>query len=440
MVPRQPAQPSVTFVNEYCQNYQHLFREVRTFEAFEWLHLGIISELPRKSLPQIARAVGLKDGQALHHFLRDAPWKVSQLRATRLWLIKQLIGEQPIVLCIDETGDVKKGQATDYVARQYIGNLGKTGNGIVSVNAYALVNGLTYPLLFKIFKPRHRLKAGDEYKTKPQLAVELLKELRAYGFTIELVLADSLYGESGDVTGELSQQQLPYIVAIRSNHSVLMPKGWKVRDNRWHGYQQLLSHRQGEQRWIREIIFGKPRQVRFFQITKGEVADPYGDSWYIMTNLKGKVHRELARLYSLRNWIEYGFKQVKTELGWADFRLTDYGSIERWWEMIFSAYLMVSLHADYFQSCLSSPQSSSSGASSTILKCFWQHPRWEDGTTWKSALNNLRLIIQPYIFYCLLAPWLEVFSIPGFKHSFSRLMMQMNRFRGSPKLSLSIAA
>ncbi|WNN92160.1 IS701 family transposase (plasmid) [Gloeocapsopsis dulcis] len=318
-------------------------------------------------------------------------------------MAKQLIGEQPIVLCIDETGDVKKGQATDYVARHYIGNLGKTENGIVSVNAYALVDGLTYPLLFKIFKPRHRLKAGDEYKTKPQLAVEILQELRASGFTIKLVLADSLYGESGDVTGELSQQQLPYIVAIRSNHPVLMPKGWKVRYNRWHGYQQLLSHRQGEQRWIREIIFGKPRQVRFFQITKGEVADPDGDSWYIMTNLKGKIHRELARLYSLRSGIEYGFKQVKTELGWADFRLTDYGSIERWWEMIFSAYLMVSLHADYFQSCLSSPQSSSKGASSTILECFWQHPRWEEGTTWKSALNNLRLIIQPYIFYCLLA-------------------------------------
>lgn len=183
MVPRQPAQASVTFVDQYCQEYRHLFREVRTFEAFKWLHLGIISELPRKSLPHIACAVGLKDGQALHHFLRDAPWEVSQLRATRLWLIKQIIGEQPIVLCIDETGDVKKGLATDYVARQYIGNLGKTENGIVSVNAYALVDGLTYPLLFKIFKPRHRLKAGDEYKTKPQLAVELLKELRSYGFT-----------------------------------------------------------------------------------------------------------------------------------------------------------------------------------------------------------------------------------------------------------------
>jgi SRSO17 transposase len=83
-------------------------------------------------------------------------------------------------------------------------------------------------------------------------------------------------------------------VAIRSNHPVPMPKGWKVRYNRWHGYQQALSHRQSEQRWIREIIFGKPRQVRFFQITKGEIADPDGDSWYIMTNLKGKVQRELV--------------------------------------------------------------------------------------------------------------------------------------------------
>jgi SRSO17 transposase len=440
MVLPQPAQTSVTFVDDYCQSYRHLFREVRTFEAFKGLHLGIISELSRKSLPQIARAVGLKDGQARHHFLRDAPWEVSQLRSTRLWLIKQLIGNQPITLCIDETGDVKKGQATDYVAKQYIGNLGKTENGIVSVNAYALVNGLTYPLLFKIFKPRHRLKAGDEYKTKPQIAVEILQELKAYGFTIELVLADSLYGESGDVTGELSQQQLPYIVAIRSNHPVLMPKGWKVRYNRWHGYQQALSHRQSEQRWIREIIFGKPRQVRFFQITKGEIADPDGDSWYIMTNLKGKVQRELARLYSLRNWIEYGFKQVKNELGWADFRLTDYGSIERWWEIIFSAYLMVSLQADYFQSCLESPESSTQGASGAILECFGQPPWWEAGITWKSALNTLRLIIQPYIFYCLLAPWLEVFSIPGLRRGFFRLMRHMNCFRGSPKLSQPVAA
>ncbi len=98
--------------------------------------------------------------------------------------------------------------------------------------------------------------------------MEILQELKTYGFTLELVLADSLYGESGDVTGEISQQQLPYIVTIRSNHPVLMLKEWKVRYNRWHGYQQLLSHRQSEQRWIREIIVGKPRQVWFSRLPR----------------------------------------------------------------------------------------------------------------------------------------------------------------------------
>lgn len=51
----------------------------------------------------------------------------------------------------------------------------------------------------------------------------------------------------------------------------------------------------------------------------------------------------IGNLYGLRTWVEYGFKQCKNELGWADFRVTHYEQIERWWEMISSAYLMVSL-------------------------------------------------------------------------------------------------
>jgi SRSO17 transposase len=40
---------------------------------------------------------------------------------------------------IDETGDRKKGNKTDYVKRQYIGNLGKIENGIVAVTAYGVI-------------------------------------------------------------------------------------------------------------------------------------------------------------------------------------------------------------------------------------------------------------------------------------------------------------
>jgi SRSO17 transposase len=78
----------------------------------------------------------------------EAEWEVDALRAQRIALTRQAIGDQPIVLCIDETGDKKKGKSTDYVARQSIGNLGKVENGVVSVNAYGVVDNIAFPLYF----------------------------------------------------------------------------------------------------------------------------------------------------------------------------------------------------------------------------------------------------------------------------------------------------
>jgi SRSO17 transposase len=57
---------------------------VRSFEAFKLLHLGMISEIKRKSLSAITKAVGLTNQQNLHHFLRESPWQVRQLRQKRL--------------------------------------------------------------------------------------------------------------------------------------------------------------------------------------------------------------------------------------------------------------------------------------------------------------------------------------------------------------------
>jgi SRSO17 transposase len=105
----------------------------------------MISEIPRKTLPAIARAVGGEDAQSFHHFLTHSPWKVSTLRKKRLDLIKTVLQERSFILCIDETGDKKKGHTTDYVSRHYIGNLGKIENGMVSVNAYGVFDEITFP-------------------------------------------------------------------------------------------------------------------------------------------------------------------------------------------------------------------------------------------------------------------------------------------------------
>lgn len=77
---RREAVNTVAFIDNYCQHYYSLFEEVRHFEAFKYLHLGMLSEIRTKSLPEIAKTVGLKDGQSLHHFWRDALWDVKNKR------------------------------------------------------------------------------------------------------------------------------------------------------------------------------------------------------------------------------------------------------------------------------------------------------------------------------------------------------------------------
>ncbi len=105
----------------------------------------MISEIKRKSLPAIAKAVGLDNHQNLHHFLTESLWTVQQLRQKRLELILKVLHGRAMILLIDETGDCKKGRSTDYVKRQYIGNVGKKENGIVAVTAYGLVEGMILP-------------------------------------------------------------------------------------------------------------------------------------------------------------------------------------------------------------------------------------------------------------------------------------------------------
>ena len=60
MVEPRPPAPTVKFVDEYCQLYQNLFPEVRSFEAFKGLHVGMVSDIKRKTLPAIGKVVGAR--------------------------------------------------------------------------------------------------------------------------------------------------------------------------------------------------------------------------------------------------------------------------------------------------------------------------------------------------------------------------------------------
>lgn len=418
MVKPRPPRQTVQFVDTYCELYRDLFVEVRAYESFKYLQLGLISELKRKSLPAIAKVVGLKNGQGLHHFISQSPWQACDLEKRRLEIILALLEGREIMVIIDETGDKKKGEKTDYVKRQYIGNLGKIEKGIVSVNAYGYCEGMTFPLKFKIFKPKERLKEGDKYQTKPELGAELVKEIQEMGFNIKRVLADSLYGEShSNFISILEKLGIEYAVGIRSNHGVWLPKGQIVRANRWRAYKNIRWNGQEETRYIREIIYGKRREVQYWQITTDKETVPDDSTWFVMTKIPTLNYKEVGDIYKIRAYEEQGFRNSKNELGWADFRLTNYADIQKWWELVMCAYLLVCLHHDIFNPSVA-----------PIPNCYQQHDLWDSKKGWKNQLNNLQLILQPFICFNLILRWLKVFPIPQLSLGFPRLIAKFNDF------------
>ncbi len=72
----------------------------------------VFGEIKRKSLPEIAKVVGLDNEQALHHFLTDSGWDIKLLVERRLALTLSMLKGKSLILVIDETGDKKKGDST----------------------------------------------------------------------------------------------------------------------------------------------------------------------------------------------------------------------------------------------------------------------------------------------------------------------------------------
>lgn len=123
-----------------------------------------------------------------------------------------------------------------------------------------------------MFKTKARLKenigeaspAENQHLSKPTIAASIHQALCDFSFEFKQVLADSEYGESGSsFVAKLFQFQLPYVLAIRSNHEMWLPQDQHIRANRWHTYKRTFSDGRMETRFIREILYGKRRAKRY---------------------------------------------------------------------------------------------------------------------------------------------------------------------------------
>jgi len=130
----------------------------------------------------------------------------------------------------------------------------------------------------------------------------------------------------------------------------------------------------------------------------------------------------------VRSHVEYGFRECKKELGWTDYRFTNFKDIERWWEIIFCVYTMIGLNSPAFLALHQSHQIETE-VQENNSRYFSHHQQWNHESGWKNVLNNLRLIIQPLLLFWLIYPWLDIFPNSNLLLGFNHLITAMNQFK-----------
>jgi len=110
--------------------------------------------------------------------------------------------------------------------------------------------------------------------------------------------------------------------------------------------------------------------------------------------------------------------------------MTSYAQIERWGdsdECISAGQFAHKLVASTATATSTQPAAQPQAIALKLV----QHPDWNQASSWKQVLNNLRLVIQPSVILNLLQPWLNLFPIPRLSAGLECLIALMNRFPSS---------
>jgi SRSO17 transposase len=376
MTSRRPCPPAPGPLEDYAAELDGLFRSLAQRRGFRDYLQGLL--LPRdrnKTLTGLAGAEPItgaqhREVQRLQWFLTESSWDHEQVNDRRVQLLCQDPATAPHdrgALVIDDTGDRKDGTATAHVARQYLGSVGKIDNGIVAVTSLWADERCYWPVHAVPYTPASRLAKGkrDEgFRTKPQLAVELIQAARQAGIGFRAVVADCFYGDNPGFTEALGAANLPFVLALKPRKGTWAPAdqahtpveaagelGWQGprKPGRWRRIQRRFRDGHAETWWAADAQlggWGPDRRLRLVVATTDPASLPGHSSWYLLTNLARPASRraqqanlaEVVRLYGLRNWVEQGYKQVKSELGWADFQVRSDRAIRRHWTLVACAF------------------------------------------------------------------------------------------------------
>src|ERR1700722_1823385 len=210
---------------------------VRPFEDY---CVGLLSAEGRKSVEPLAAVTAPERTAAQHqsllHVVANASWSdQAVLSRVRERVLPSLTREEPVqALIIDDTGFPKKGEHSVGVARQYCGQVGKQDNCQVVVSLSVATHQGSLPVAYQLYLPKEwaddpvrRAKAGVPedvvFRTKPEIALQQVRQALADGVPRAVVLMDPAYGNDGRLRAGLTELGVIYAAAILPTTPVWRP-------------------------------------------------------------------------------------------------------------------------------------------------------------------------------------------------------------------------
>jgi SRSO17 transposase len=216
-----------------------------------WLQAGkyvaaAMSDLPKRNGWTLAERAGDRTPDQMQRLLNRAVWDAfAVMGVVRRFAVAGLdeaarkTGRRRglAVGALDETGQVKQGTRTAGVKRQYLGCVGKVANGINTVHlsyvreatGHALIGAREWVPAEHIDDPARSqvmgLPADLVFRTKGQLAIDILAEAFAEGVRLDFVCGDEVYGSCTELRQFLEAHGQAYVLRVASSFPLVLPGG-----------------------------------------------------------------------------------------------------------------------------------------------------------------------------------------------------------------------
>ena len=371
MTEQQIAELGPAFAS-YLHGYRAAFVDDRTVEHLRTYCRGLLSDLPRKSVEPIALAAGTAV-RTLQEFLRDHVWDAGRVRDELQRRLTPAATTGPddglgTIGLIDETSVVKKGTKTPGVQRQYLGCVGKTENGIVTVHLgvtrgrfKALLDAALYlPQSWDADRPRCEdagIPADVSYRPKWQMALDQVRHARANGLRFDWLTFDEAYTDKPGFLAGLEADGQVYVGEapvgfpcefgradeVTATHPAFTRQRWRT---------VRIPH-QTEPDALWRVKAARVRPKRAGQVAEAVVwlivaqRPSTGEVKYFVSNAPADTPVTTLVRVAFRRWnIEHCFRVSKTEIGWTHYEGRNYLGLLRHMVLCLVVLGFVALHTE----------------------------------------------------------------------------------------------